>query len=93
MATALSKAHTLTTLTSAAPARRVMPRPCSVSVFAASTTSKTGKQAKRQPREENVGLESKKAFYVDHTCIGEHCFGAQGVTLCKSVLHLFIACW
>lgn len=43
-----------------------------MSVFAASTLSKTEKQAKRQPRDENVGLDSKKAFYVDHTCIGEY---------------------
>ena len=42
----------------------------SLHVSAASTVSKSDKQAKRQPREENVGLDSKKAFYVDHTCIG-----------------------
>lgn len=41
----------------------------SLHVCGAATINKADKQAKRQPREENVGLESKKAFYVDHTCI------------------------
>ncbi|CAL5223898.1 g6494 [Coccomyxa viridis] len=69
MASALLKAHNLATFNSAAPVLRQKPRSSSVSVFAASTLSKTEKQAKRQPRDENVGLDSKKAFYVDHTCI------------------------
>ena len=72
MVAALLKARTITVLSPVTPAARAGPRPFSVSVFAASTTSKTEKQAKRQPRVENVGLESKKAFYVDHTCIGKH---------------------
>ena len=72
MAPALFKAHKLASLTSAASTLRHKPRFTNVSVFAASTLSKTEKQAKRQPREENVGLESKKAFYVDHTCIGQY---------------------
>ncbi len=65
-------AHSLAALNSAAPTLRQKPRTPTVSVFAASTLSKTERQAKRQPREENVGLESKKAFYVDHTCTGEY---------------------
>ena len=68
---AVMKAHSLAALTSAAPLQHKS-RPSGVSVFATSTLSKNERQAKRQPREENVGLESKKAFYVDHTCIGEY---------------------
>ena len=42
--------------------------------------NKADKQAKRQPREENVGLESNRAFYVDHTCID--------CDTCRCIAHL-----
>lgn len=77
MATSLLQAHNLTALFSPVSRTRTGPRSLSVSVFAASTISKTEKQAKRQPREENVGLDSKKAFYVDHTCIGQQSDGNE----------------
>ena len=71
MAASLLKAHNFAPVTSATPTLRQKPRSSGVSVFATSTLPKAEKQAKRQPREENVGLDSKKAFYVDHTCIGQ----------------------
>jgi len=70
MSSALLKTQTSKASTSAANSVRTTTRRLRVPVSAAATVNKTDKQAKRQPREENVGLESKKAFYVDHTCIG-----------------------
>ena len=64
------KTHTLQEVSEFIPTRQGNRRQRSLHVSAASTVSKSDKQAKRQPREENVGLDSKKAFYVDHTCIG-----------------------
>ena len=70
MYTAPLKTHTLQQLSVHTTTRQGNKRQRSLHVCAASTVSKNDKQAKRQPREENVGLDSKEAFYVDHTCIG-----------------------
>ena len=70
MYTAPLKTHTLQPLSVHTPTRQGNRRQRSLHVCAASTVSKNDKQAKRQPREENVGLDSKGALYVDHTCIG-----------------------
>jgi len=70
MSSALLKPQTSKASTSAATPARTTTMRLRLPVSAAATVNKTDKQAKRQPRQENVGLESKKAFYVDHTCIG-----------------------
>ena len=69
MTSALLGPHGTTLNALPAAVRGCRRRSRSLHVCGAATFKKADKQAKRQPREENVGLESKKAFYVDHTCI------------------------
>ncbi len=47
-------------------------------VRSARSSAKAGVSTDRQPRSENVGLDSESAIFVDHTCIGElHCIGSH----------------